>query len=96
MPTPPDQFQRRTYVRLPFTDEYLGAGEERMSETLVRALARPWLTVQISESVVKSASCSRTGSWSHVPSAAAERKEAPQQQRTISPQEAGRPRSSHG
>lgn len=78
MPTPPDQFQRRTYVRLPFTDEYLGA-DGRMSETLVRALSRPWLTVRIAQSVVKSTPKAQTGSWTHVPSSAARRPDEPEQ-----------------
>ena len=64
MPTPPDQFQRRIYVRLPFTDEYLREDGERIPESLSRALARPWLTVRISESVVKSTVPGRNGSWS--------------------------------
>lgn len=50
MPAPPDQFQRRTYVRLPFTDEYLERRDEKMwREELRRAFARPLLTVRILE-----------------------------------------------
>lgn len=69
MASPPDQFQRRTYVRLPFTDRYLAQDVERpVSEELSRALSRPWLTVKISESIVKSIHQSDvTGSWSAIP-----------------------------
>ena len=49
LPASPDHFQRRTYVRLPFADEYLERRDERLwQEELRRAFAKPRLTVRIS------------------------------------------------
>lgn len=48
MPAPADQFQRRTFVRLPFADLYLEQRDERLwKEELRRAFARPLLVVRI-------------------------------------------------
>lgn len=70
MATPPDQFQRRTFVRLPYTDLYLSDDAKREDLAgLSEAMKRPWLTVKIAGSIVKSTESSpRTGSWSKVDS----------------------------
>lgn len=49
-PAPPDNFQRRTYVRLPFADDYLnGEDDGHWPEALKEAFRRPFLTVSIAE-----------------------------------------------
>lgn len=55
MPAPPDQFQRRTYVRLPFADEYLERRDEKLwKEEFRRAFTRPLLTVRIADPLADS------------------------------------------
>ena len=48
MPPAPDHFQKRTFVRLPFTDQYLREGSgRRFREQLARAFQRPLYTASI-------------------------------------------------
>lgn len=68
MAAPPDQFQKRTYVRLPYTDRFLASeGSIAVNKELQKAFSRPWLCVQIGQSVVNSPTASPiTGAWSAV------------------------------
>lgn len=53
MPAPADQFQRKTGVRLPFTDAYYRErGGRVFRASLKQAFRRPLLTVTISQSAV--------------------------------------------
>lgn len=52
MPVPPDQFQKRTYVKLPYTDALLrGQPSRAVKEQLRRAFEKPLLRVSISREV---------------------------------------------
>lgn len=47
---PPDQFQKRTYVKLPYSDAFLsGRNTRRVERELRLAFLRPLITVQIAE-----------------------------------------------
>jgi|GEM_PF-6380985 len=48
VPAPPDQFQRKTYVRLPYADDYLRDETDRSTLLAIqKAFERPLLTVKI-------------------------------------------------
>ena len=50
MPAAPDQFQKRTFVRLPYSDQYLKERSGRgFREQLSKAFQRPLYTAQITE-----------------------------------------------
>ncbi len=50
MPAPPDQFQKKTYVRLPLADDYLRDENDRgVLAEIKRSFERPILHVTISD-----------------------------------------------
>ena len=50
VPAPPDQFQKKTYVRLPFADDYLrNEADPRLLAAIKRSFERPLLYVRISD-----------------------------------------------
>lgn len=62
MPAPPDQFQKKTYVRLPFADDYLKDETDKgVLSAIKRSFERPLLHVKISDSLIPMGERQRAG-----------------------------------